>query len=77
MAVTACVLIKADLGKAREVTSAVRGIAGVKEAYAVTGPYDVIALVEAADVKSLGDLVLSKIQATSGVKDTLTCISVE
>lgn len=77
MAVTACVLIKADLGKARDVTAAVRGIAGVKEAYAVTGPYDVVAIVEAADVKSLGDLVLSKVQATAGVKDTLTCISVD
>jgi len=55
----------------------IKGIKGVKTVHLVTGPYDVIAYVEAPDLKSLGELIVKKIQATGSVARTLTCITVE
>jgi DNA-binding Lrp family transcriptional regulator len=43
----------------------------------VTGPYDIIAFVEAADIDALGRVVLSKIRTISGVTKTLTCVAIE
>ena len=39
----------------------------------VTGPYDVIARVEARTVDELGKLVIAKIQDVPGITRTLTC----
>ena len=39
----------------------------------VTGPYDVIARVEAGTVDELGKLVIAKIQDVEGITRTLTC----
>jgi DNA-binding Lrp family transcriptional regulator len=41
----------------------------------VTGPRDIIALVEAPDVPQLGELVSNKIQTAAGAS-TLTCVVV-
>jgi DNA-binding Lrp family transcriptional regulator len=48
-------------------------ITGVGTADVLTGPYDVIVRVEAADVDALGKLVVTKIQAVEGITCTLTC----
>lgn len=74
---TAYILIEALPGKAIELTNIVREIKGVKSVHLVTGPYDVIAFVEAGDLKALGELIVKKIQATGCVARTLTCITVE
>jgi len=76
-ATTAYILIEALPGKAIELTSTVKAMSGVKTCNLVTGPYDVIAFVEAPDLKSLGELIVKKIQATGCVARTLTCITVE
>ena len=39
----------------------------------VTGPYDVIVLVEAEDIDAVGQLVLTAIQSVEGIVRTLTC----
>ena len=73
----AYILIEALPGKAIELTNAIRGLSGVKTVHLVTGPYDVIAFVETPDLKSLGEFIVKKIQATGCVARTLTCITVE
>ena len=73
----AYILIEALPGKAIEMTNIIKGIKGVKTVNLVTGPYDVITFVEAADLKSLGEMIVKKIQATGTVARTLTCITVE
>lgn len=57
-----------------DVTSARRSGArpGVQIAQVVTGPYDVIARVDAASMEALGT-VIDRIQAVAGVTRTLTC----
>lgn len=77
MATNAYVLIEAASDKAKNALKAIAKIPGVKMANAVTGPYDIIAFVEAPDVDALGRVVLSKIRTISGVTKTLTCVAIE
>lgn len=73
---SALVLVKSELGQAVKVAEALRKISGVKQAYAITGPYDVFAVAEGKGAEELTQLVISRIQGTHGVKDTLTCLVV-
>ncbi len=73
MAVSAYILIQTEVGKAADVATAVGQIEGVVTAEDVTGPYDVIARAEAADVDELGKMVVSKVQHIGGITRTLTC----
>jgi DNA-binding Lrp family transcriptional regulator len=73
MAVQAYVLIQTEVGKAANVATSIRNIAGVVSAEDVTGPYDVIAKTEAETVDDLGKMVVSKIQLVDGITRTLTC----
>jgi DNA-binding Lrp family transcriptional regulator len=77
MAVLAFIFIECTVGKAKEVARKVSKIGGVKISHAVTGVYDVIALIEASDVNALGTTVVSKIQAVPGVLRTSTNVVVE
>ena len=60
-----------------ELTTKMKEIVGVKRIDVVTGPYDVISYVEAEDLKTMGEMIVKKIQATSFVARTLTCVTVE
>jgi DNA-binding Lrp family transcriptional regulator len=73
MAVSAYVLIQTEVGKAAGVASVLREIAGVVVADDVTGPYDVIARVEADSIDELGRLVVTHVQSIPGLARTLTC----
>jgi DNA-binding Lrp family transcriptional regulator len=73
MSVHAYVLILTDVGKAADVTRQVRALEGVVTAEDVTGPYDVIARVEAESVDQLGKLVVSHVQRIDGITRTVTC----
>ena len=74
MAIKAFILIDTSPGKAREVARKIREVPGVSSAHAVTGPHDIIAVAEAADVSSLGELVVHRIQSVPGVNRSLTSI---
>ncbi len=63
MTVKAFILIDTSPGKAKEVAQKLRGVQGVTYAHTVTGPHDIIAMVESADVSSLGELVVHNIQS--------------
>ena len=67
------ILIQTEVGKAATVAEAIRTVAGVTSAEDVTGPYDVIARVEAPSVDELGKLVIARIQDVQGITRTLTC----
>ena len=71
--VQAYILIQTDVGRAASVATAIAGLDGVAMAEDVTGPYDVIARVEAESVDELGKLVIAKIQDVEGITRTLTC----
>ncbi|MGH7364253.1 MAG: Lrp/AsnC family transcriptional regulator [Candidatus Methylomirabilales bacterium] len=77
MPVSAFVFIECAMGRAKGAAREIARVPGVKLAHAVTGNYDVIAFVEAADLEALGTTVVSKIQAVSGVQRTTTNVVVE
>ena len=70
--VNAYILIQTVVSAA-QVAQEIRDIDGVQTADDVSGPYDVIARVSAPDMDTLGQLVVSRIQAVEGITRTLTC----
>ena len=76
MTTRAYVLITAAAGQAAAVAEALRALPGVAQADVVTGPYDVVAVVEAADVAALGRLVLNQLHGITALSNTLTLIAV-
>ena len=75
--VQAFILLEARPGQALGVSRQIARIPGVRASYAVTGPFDVIVHVEAANFKMIAELVVAKIQALTSVARTLTCIVVD
>ena len=69
----AYVLIQTQVGKVAHVAHALSNLDGVQVAEDITGPYDVIARIQAPGLDQLGRLVASRIQAVDGVTRTLTC----
>lgn len=77
MTTKAYVLIETGVGKTKDVVTALRALKGMKSVDAVTGPYDVIAVVEAADLNTIGELITSRVHAVGGIGRTVTCLAVE
>lgn len=71
--VRAFVLIQTESGKTGQVAQEVGAIQGVSSAVVVTGPYDIIAVVQAASIDALGKMIVSRIQGVKGISRTLTC----
>ena len=74
MSTKAYVLIETTVGKNREVIAALKRLPGVSAVDMVTGPFDLIAVVEAESLADVGDVVTAKIHPISGVTRTVTCL---
>jgi len=76
----AYVLIESAVGKAKGVAEGVRGLqvpdARIVSVDAVTGPFDVIALLESDDLDKVGRAITDGIQQVDGVQRTTTCLVV-
>jgi DNA-binding Lrp family transcriptional regulator len=70
---SAYVLVQTEVGKVAHVAQALNDLDGVELAEDITGPYDVIARIQAPGLDQLGRLVVFRIQAVDGVTRTLTC----
>jgi DNA-binding Lrp family transcriptional regulator len=70
---SAYVLIETEVGKVAHVAQALTTLNGVQLAEDLTGPYDVIAKIQAPGLDQLGRLVVSRIQVMDDVTRTLTC----
>jgi DNA-binding Lrp family transcriptional regulator len=77
MAVSAYVLIRVEADKTKTAFEALTKLKEVKSAHTVTGPFDIILLVEARNLHELGEVILTKIRGTDGVSRTMTCVTVE
>ena len=76
MTAKAFVLIETAVGKNKEVIAALGKLEGMKSVDVVTGPYDVIAVIEGADLNTIGDLVTGKIHPIAGISRTVTCLAI-
>jgi DNA-binding Lrp family transcriptional regulator len=68
----AIVYIRTDPGKCLAILEKVKKVPGVKVAFATAGRFDIVARIEAADLKELGDVVVKKIQGIAGIRYTET-----
>lgn len=73
----AFVLIKIRAGELREVIRQLRKIDTVVEAHMTFGPYDAVAVIDAADLSAVGSLIALSIQPIPGIEQTLTCLAVD
>ena len=76
METRAFVLIETAVGKTKEVVSTLRAVGAVASVDAVTGPYDIVAVIEAEDLNAVGDVVTSRIHTAPGIVRTVTCLAV-
>jgi DNA-binding Lrp family transcriptional regulator len=72
----AFILIETSVGKTKEVAATLRQLKGVKSVDSVTGPYDVIAIVEGESLNEIGDLATAKIHPINGITRTVTCLAI-
>lgn len=72
--IKALILIEVAVGKVKEVIAALSKLEDIKSVYRVTGPYDVIVMVECKDLRALGELVTEQIHSISGITKTMTCL---
>ena len=70
----AFILMEAVVGKTKEVVDALRQVEGVKSVDTVTGPYDVIAIIEGDTLNEIGDIVTEKVHPVPGISRTVTCL---
>ncbi len=76
MAAKAFVLIETAVGRNKEVATALQKLAGVKSVDIVTGPYDIIAIIEGESLNDIGDIVTGKIHPVAGISRTVTCLAI-
>ena len=78
MAAKAFVLIETEVGKTKDVAVVLQNqkVKEIKSVDLVTGPYDIIAVVEHDDFNAVGALVTENIHPIPGVKRTVTCLSI-
>ena len=74
MSIKAYVLASVEVGSGAGVVEDLLAMEPVKNTENVTGPFDVIAVVEVDDTATLGKLLVSEIETTKGITNTLTCV---
>jgi DNA-binding Lrp family transcriptional regulator len=74
VATKAYVLINTAVGKSTSVLRSLQQVKGIREADAVTGEVDIIAIVEAEDLNGIGNVVTTNIHRVEGVQRTKTYV---
>ena len=77
MTAKAFILMETAVGKNKEVVASLKQLKGIQSVDSVTGPYDVIATVEAESLNDIGDLVTRKIHPVAGISRTVTCLALK
>lgn len=71
----AFVLVKCDPGQLERVANQVMEIDGVSEVHSITGPWDLIVKLYAADHDAFGDVIPGQLQRIPGIRDTETLLA--
>ena len=76
MPAKAFVLMETAVGRNKDVVESIKKLKGVVSVDTVTGPYDIIVVVEGESLNDIGDLVTGKIHPITGISRTVTCLAV-
>ena len=71
------ILIETVVGRTKEVVTALASLEGVRSVDTVTGPYDIIAIVEAESLNDIGEIVTGKVHPIAGISRTVTCLAIQ
>ena len=74
MPIRAYLLVEAEAGKGNAILSTVRAMPETVQADRVTGPYDLICVLESDDLDKLGNMVRDTIHNIPGVIRTMSCL---
>ncbi len=77
MTVEAFVLIEVEVGKTKGVAQSLQQVKGIKTVHLVTGPYDIIAIVEEENIDAIGDVITKQVHSIPGISRTTTCIAMK
>ena len=75
-ATKAFLLIEPQVGKTKDVVAGLVRLKEVASVDMVTGPYEIIATIEAGNLASVGELVTSSVHVIGGIGRTVTCLAV-
>ena len=75
MAMRVFILIETEGGRVKEVVGALERLQGVKSADQVTGPYDVITVIEGESLNDIGELITRRIKSIPYISRLVTCMS--
>ena len=76
MAAKAFVLIETAVGRTKEVVTALSKLKGVNSVDTVTGPYDIIVILQGESLNDIGNLVTGEIHPVPGISRTVTCLAI-
>jgi DNA-binding Lrp family transcriptional regulator len=76
MAARAYVLLRTSPGLTQAVARSLRAHRTVRSVEMITGPYDLIALIEGETANHILTAVMQDIRPAAGIRETLTCLVV-
>lgn len=76
MAAKAFILIETVVGRSKDVVAALKGLKGITSVDTVTGPYDIIAVIQGETLNDIGDIVTGKLHPIDGISRTVTCLAI-
>jgi DNA-binding Lrp family transcriptional regulator len=77
VAAKAFILIETAVGKNKDVVAILSKLEGIRSVDMVTGPYDIIAVVEGDSLNEIGDLITGKLHPIPGINRTVTCLAIK
>ena len=72
--IRAYLLIETQAGESNTVLETLKSLQQTVQVDRVTGPYDLICIIEADNLEEVGQIVREKIHTTAGVSRTMSCI---
>ena len=72
--IRAYLLIETQAGESNAVLESLSLLPQTVQVDRVTGPYDLICIIEAVNLDEVGEIVREKIHATPGISRTMSCI---
>jgi hypothetical protein len=76
MAAKAYVLLRTAPGLTKAIYSSLKISPMVRSVELITGPYDLIVAIEAANTNEILTTVMKEIRPAAGIRDTVTCLVV-
>lgn len=76
MVARAYILVETEVGRTRSAARTLALDQHVRSADVVTGPFDIIVVMEARDLIEIGELVFGHLHTIPGIARTTTCLAI-